>query len=95
VHFSNEELKLAFREIKRVLKEGGQFLFSFHIGTEIKHVANFLDKDVSLDFYFFETEKIIKLLEETGFTIVDSIERFPYKNAEYPSKRAYIWVKKP
>jgi len=94
VHFTMEELKLAFTEIKRVLKNNGQFLFSFHIGTEMKHVDNFLNKNVSLDFYFFETEKVIKLLEETGFTIVDAIERFPYKDAEYPSKRAYLWVKK-
>ncbi len=94
VHFNMDELKRAFQEIKRVLKDSGQFLFSFHIGNEIKHVDNFLDKNVSLDFYFFETEKIINLLEETGFTMVDAIQRFPYKDAEYPSKRAYIWVKK-
>jgi ubiquinone/menaquinone biosynthesis C-methylase UbiE len=101
VNFTFDEVKIAFKEINRVLsegiplgKEGGQFLFSFHIGTEIKYVDNFLDKNVALDFYFFETEKIISLLEETGFTIIDVIERFPYKDAEYPSKRAYIWVKK-
>lgn len=93
VHFTNDELKKAFQEIKRVLKKDGEFLLSFHIGSEIKHVDNFLDKNVSLDFYFFETEKIVALLEETGFTVIDAIERFPYKDAEYPSKRAYIWVK--
>jgi ubiquinone/menaquinone biosynthesis C-methylase UbiE len=94
VHFSGEELKVAFNEINRVLRYDGQFLLAFHIGNEIKHADNFLDKNVSLDFYFFETEKIIRLLEETGFTIIDAIERFPYKDVEYPSKRAYIWVKK-
>lgn len=94
VHFTTEELKIAFQEIKRVLKKDGQFLLSFHIGTEIKHVDNFLDKDVSLDFYFFETENVISLLEEMGFTMIDVIERLPYKDVEYPSKRAYIWVKK-
>ncbi len=94
VHFSMDELKRAFQEIKRVLKNDGQFLFSFHIGTEIKHVDNFLDKNVALDFYFFETDKILSLLEELGFTLIDAVERFPYKDVEYPSKRAYIWVHK-
>lgn len=94
VNFTFDEVKIAFKEIKRVLMNNGQFLFSFHIGTEIKHLDNFLDKNVSIDFYFFETEKILALLEETGFTIVDAIERFPYKDIEYPSKRAYIWVKR-
>lgn len=94
VHFTLDELKTAFKEIDRILKSGGQFLFSFHIGSEIKHVDNFLDKNVSLDFYFFETGKILPLLEESGFSVIDAIERFPYKDLEYPSKRAYIWVKK-
>jgi ubiquinone/menaquinone biosynthesis C-methylase UbiE len=92
VHFTIDEVKIAFREINRVLKKGGQFLFSFHIGTEIKHVDNFLNQDVEIDFYFFETEKIITLLEETGFNIIDAIERFPYKDVEYQSKRAYLLV---
>jgi ubiquinone/menaquinone biosynthesis C-methylase UbiE len=94
VHFTNDELKVALKEIYRVLKPQGQFLFSFHIGTEIKHVDNFLDKNVALDFFFFETERILALLKETGFILIDAIERFPYIDVEYPSKRAYIWVKK-
>jgi len=94
VNFTLEKVKIAFKEIKRILKDGGQVLFSFHIGTGVKHLDNFLEKDVSIDFYFFETEKIITLLDEMGFTIIDAIERLPYKGMEYPSKRAYIWVKK-
>ena len=94
VHFDEEQLKIALTEIKRILSPGGQFLFSFHIGTDMVHHDQFLDHEVDIDFYFFETKKIIDLLKETGFKLIDIIEREPYPGIEYASKRAYIWVKK-
>lgn len=93
VHFDYVQVKTAFKEIKRVLTDNGQFLFSFHIGDNIVHLDDFLDQQVKINFYFFETNKILDLLTETGFEIIDTIERQPYKDLEYPSKRAYIWTK--
>jgi ubiquinone/menaquinone biosynthesis C-methylase UbiE len=94
VHFTYEQVAQALNEVYRVLKPNAQFLFSFHIGTEIVHLTNFLDAEVEIDFYFFETEKIIELVINSGFKIIDIIERHPYKDVEYASKRAYIWVEK-
>ncbi len=93
VHFDYAQIKVAFKEIKRVLADNGQFLFSFHIGDNVVHLDEFLDHAVNIDFYFFEVEKIIDLLKETGFDIIDAIERQPYPDVEYPSRRAYIWAK--
>lgn len=93
VHFDDEQLKTAFKEIKRVLAASGQFLFSFHIGDKVIHHEEFLGHPANIDFYFFETAKVIDVLTETGFEVIDAIERQPYANAEYPSKRAYIWAK--
>lgn len=92
VHFDYGQIKTAFKEIKRVLADKGQFLFSFHIGDNTVHLDDFLDNQVNIDFYFFETTKITDLLTETGFEIIDIIERQPYKDVEYPSRRAYIWT---
>ncbi|HOK14037.1 MAG TPA: class I SAM-dependent methyltransferase [Candidatus Kapabacteria bacterium] len=93
VHFNYEQMQQAFSEIKRVLKNNADFLFSFHIGTEIIKVEQFLDENVNIDFYFFEPQKIIKQLNNLNFEIIDVIERHPYKNVEYESKRCYIWTK--
>ncbi|MGZ8516450.1 MAG: class I SAM-dependent methyltransferase [Chitinophagaceae bacterium] len=94
VHFTYEQIKTAFKEINRVLKNNGQFLFSFHVGEEIIHLDYFLEHPVNIDFHFFETDKIKGLLSETGFEIIDLMGRQAYKEVEYPSKRAYIWARK-
>lgn len=94
VHSTYEQLAIAFKEIRRVLKNDGQFLFSFHIGNETVHLDSFLEEDVSIDFYFFETEKVLEILGQAGFEVIDAAERYPYKEVEHPTKRAYVWVKK-
>lgn len=94
VHFDYNQVIIAFQEINRILIDGGEFLFSFHIGDYTIHLDEFFDEKVNIDFYAFQTEKIKEILFKTGFEIIDVIEREPYKGKEYESKRAYIWVKK-
>jgi ubiquinone/menaquinone biosynthesis C-methylase UbiE len=94
VHFTEAEVRKAINEVYRVLKEGGQLLFSFHIGNETIHLDDFFDVPVDIDFYFFETQNILHLVQEAGFKLIDAIERYSYPEVEHQSKRAYIWVKK-
>jgi ubiquinone/menaquinone biosynthesis C-methylase UbiE len=94
VHFDMEQLAMALGEIHRILQPGGQFLFSFHIGDDIIHRDEFFGEKVDIDFYFFRTAEVIRLLKKTGFAIIDAIERYPYEGHEHPSKRAYLWVEK-
>jgi SAM-dependent methyltransferase len=94
VHFTYDQIKTAFYEINRVLKSGGQFLFSFHVGNEVVHFDKAHEKVVDIDLYFYETDKIIEVLHATGFKTIDVIERYPYPDVEYPTKRAYIWIEK-
>jgi hypothetical protein len=48
-----------------------------------------------LDFIFFETEEVRDHLEMAGFELQEVIERDPYPEVEYPSRRAYIFARKP
>jgi ubiquinone/menaquinone biosynthesis C-methylase UbiE len=94
VHFTYQEIEQAFSEIYRVLKSSGQFLFSFHVGQTETTLLEFLNQKVQITFYFLEVDKILQLLETSGFKFIDTIIRYPYKDAEYPSQRAYILVEK-
>jgi ubiquinone/menaquinone biosynthesis C-methylase UbiE len=95
VHFTEEQVGIAFREIFRVLQPSGRFLLTYHIGEETIHIDEFLGKKVDLDFMFFSTDFISNCLEDCGFTKLDIIEREPYPEVEYESRRAYVFATKP
>ncbi|MBU3915529.1 methyltransferase domain-containing protein [bacterium] len=95
VHFTQQQVGTAFREIHRVLRPGGLFLFTYHIGDETIHLDEFLGKKADIDFMFFTTDFIFSCLKESGFEQIEIIEREPYPEVEYQSRRAYVFAKKP
>ncbi len=95
VHFTEEQVGIALREVFRVLQPGGIFLFTYHIGEKIIHVEEFLGKRVDADFMFFTTDFIFSCLKDSGFEKIEIIEREPYPGVEYESRRAYVFAEKP
>jgi SAM-dependent methyltransferase len=95
VHFSPGDLRRAVAEMHRVLKPGGRRLLSFHIGSGVKHVAEFLGRPVSLDFVLFDPQAVAAELGRAGFGSAEVVERDPYPEAEYPSRRACLFAQKP
>ncbi len=94
VHFTEEQVGRAFDEILRVLQPGGIFLFTYHVGGETIHLDEFLGKRVDLDVMFFGTDFILRCLEGSGFERMEVIERNPYPDVEYQSRRAYVFARK-
>jgi SAM-dependent methyltransferase len=85
---------LDLRELARVLRPGGPLLLAFHVGNEVVHRDEWWGKDVDVDFFFFETADIKRNLEVARFDLEEVIERDPYPDIEYPSRRAYVFARR-
>lgn len=94
VHFDDDQLAKAFQEVNRVLKRGAHFLFSFHVGEEIVNFEKANDIAIDIDLHFMQTNRILALLGDNKFKIIDAIERLPYPDVEYATKRGYVWAEK-
>lgn len=95
IHIPREEVVQALRELKRVLRPGGALLLAFHMGQEDVHVEELWGQPVCLNFTFYQPDEMAGYLEAAGFEIEETIERPPYEDVEYPSRRAYIFARKP
>ena len=96
IHFDDDQLERAFKEMTRVLKVGGYVALAFHIGDETVHREQWWDMPVVLDARFLPVDLITRLLAKAGLEVVSTEEREPYApEVEFQSRRAYIVAREP
>jgi SAM-dependent methyltransferase len=94
VNIPKELLKFVFQEMARVLKPDGLLLIAFHVGNDVVCPEELWGVPIKMSFFFFETAHIRQDVEMAGLTVHEVIEREPYPEVEYPSRRAYILARK-
>ena len=94
IHIPRDQIVKALSELKRVLKPSGILLITFHIGTEIKHLDDWWEKSVNLDFAFYLPTEMESWLKEAGFELEETLLREPIAEVEVATQRAYIFAKK-
>lgn len=95
VNIPKQSLPVIFREMERVLRPGGFLLLAFHVGDQVLREEELWGQKISMDFLLFRPGEIKLDLEAAGFVIDEIVQREPYPGVEYPSKRAYIFARKP
>jgi SAM-dependent methyltransferase len=93
IHLPPGELPLCFAEMHRVLRPGGLAFLSFHIGSEVRHFAEWLGHSVDVDFHFFEVPDVVAAVEAAGFAVEAQVERVHYPE-EVETRRAYVMARR-
>ena len=94
IHLQPGELHRAFAEIHRVLRPGGLVLVAFHIGTEVRHLAEWWGREVDVDFRFFEPPHVADVMDRAGLRVEARLERSSYEQ-EVQTRRAYLMARRP
>lgn len=95
VHFSPAQLRRAAAEMHRVLRPGAPLLLSFHVGEQVVHVDEMFGRRASVDFLFHPVDRVEDALRSAGLEVVEVIVREPYPEVEHPSRRAYLFARRP
>jgi ubiquinone/menaquinone biosynthesis C-methylase UbiE len=93
IHLRPAELRRAFEEMHRVLRPRGIALVSFHVGTEVRHLAEWWGHEVDVDFRFFEPRHIAREMEDAGLLLHAQLERVHHPE-EVETRRAYLMAKR-
>jgi SAM-dependent methyltransferase len=93
IHLDDAGLDAAVQELGRVIASGGPLLVAFHTGEEIRHLDEWWDEEVDLDFRFLEAPQVTDRLHHAGFKIEAFLERAPYPG-EVATRRTYVLARR-
>ena len=100
LHSDKDERRLAFHELKRVIRAGGYLLHSFFVsapdhpsGTTYR-IEKWFGYQVDLDTYFVDIETGAAELDAAGFEVMAALVREPISMTELPARRCYILGKR-
>ncbi|MGK5531573.1 class I SAM-dependent methyltransferase [Streptomyces sp. URMC 129] len=93
IHLTPAELPAAFAETRRVLRPSGLLLVAFHVGSEVRHLTEWWDHAVDVDFHFLEQDTVAGHLTAAGFTVEATLERAPHPR-EAETRRAYLLARR-
>ena len=94
VNLPKHVLPQVFREMARVMAPGGRLLLAFHAGDEVLAEKELWGHRITMEFALLPPAEICRQLEEAGLVVDEVVERDPYPEVEYPSRRAYVLARK-
>jgi uncharacterized protein YceH (UPF0502 family) len=90
IHLAASELPEALAALTRPLAADGWLVVALHAGSEVRHVDEWFDAAVDLDFVLHEPRDVVALVEGAGFTDVEWYHRGPVTARGETTERLYV-----
>jgi SAM-dependent methyltransferase len=94
IHFDEQQRQRALDEMARVLRPGGLVSLAFHEGSESGHRTEWWGHPVSFDFHELMPDEVANAADRSGLALEECLERDPDPAVEYPSRRAYLRLRR-
>lgn len=95
IHLAPSELPGAVESLARPLATGGWLVLALHAGTGVRHVDDWFDQAVDLDFVLHEPETVVAVVKAAGLTDVEWYRRGPVDARGETTERLYVLARKP
>ena len=95
IHLAASELPDALAALARPLLPGGWLVVGLHAGAEVRHLDEWFDAPVDLDFVLHDLAEVVRLVEEAGLTDVEWYHRGPIPARGETTERLYVVGRKP
>jgi uncharacterized protein YceH (UPF0502 family) len=90
IHLAASELPEALAALSRPLAADGWLVVALHAGSEVRHLDEWFDAAVDLDFVLHEPRDVAALVEGAGFTDVEWYRRGPLIARGETTERLYV-----
>lgn len=90
IHLAPSELPDAVGSLARTLDEGGLLVLALHAGTDVRHVDEWFDHQVGLDFVLHRPGDVAALVAAAGLIEIEWYRRGPLEHRGETTDRLYV-----
>jgi SAM-dependent methyltransferase len=90
IHLAASELPDAVAALVRPLAPGGWLVLGMHAGSEVRHLDEWFDHEVDLDFVLHEPAYVVGVVEAAGLVDVEWYLRGPLTARGETTQRLYV-----
>jgi len=95
IHLAASELPEAVAALARPLAPGGWLVLGLHAGSEVRHLDEWFDQEVDLDFVLHEPAAVVGVVEAAGLVDVEWYLRGPVTARGETTQRLYVIGRRP
>jgi uncharacterized protein len=90
IHLASSELPAAVAALARPLAPGGWLVLAMHAGAEVRHLDEWFDQEVDLDFVLHDPDFVTGVVETAGLVDVEWYVRGPVTGRGETTQRLYV-----
>jgi uncharacterized protein YceH (UPF0502 family) len=95
IHLAASELPDAVAALARPLVPSGLLVLGLHAGAEVRHLGEWFDHDVDLDFVLHDPASVVGVVSAAGLVDVEWYLRGPFASRGETTERLYVVARKP